>query len=104
MVYERNPAAHYRSANGVITIVKQNDHPIQKFFRKLHFKIPMESTLTLDQYGSFIFSHLDGKTNVYQLGQMLGEKYQETKKYQYTRLIIFLRKLDQENNLINQVK
>lgn len=103
LIYQRNPEVHYEVRDGIVTIIKHNDHPIQKFFRKLHFNIPQVSTLDLDQYGSFVFTHLDGKLNVYDLGQMLGEKFEEAQKYQYTRLLIFLRQLDQENNLINKV-
>lgn len=101
MYYERNPAVHYLIKNGLVTIIKKNNHPIQKFFRnKLHFNIPEESTLDLDTYGSFVFINLDGQTSVYDLGKKLGEKYQGARELQYTRLVFYLQQLDQQNNLI----
>lgn len=70
MIYQRNPAVKFVEKDGIITIVKENNHPIQQFFRKyLHFNIPEKSTLELDKYGSFVFHNLDGKTNVYDLGK-----------------------------------
>lgn len=105
LVYKRNPAAHYVTKHGLVTIVKENNHPIQRFFRsKLHFNIPEQSTLDLDRYGSFVFLHLDGQTNVYDLGQALGHQFKETRKYQYTRLVLYLRQLDHQNHLIIKVK
>ena len=105
LVYKRNPQAHYVVKDGIVTIIKENNHPIQRFFRnRLHFNIPEESTLDLDRYGSYVFLHLDGKTNVYDLGQALGRKFDETRKYQYTRLVLYLRQLDHQNNLIIKVK
>lgn len=105
LVYKRNPDAHYVIKDGIVTIIKENNHPIQRFFRnKFHFNIPEESTLDLDKYGSFVFTHLDGKTNVYDLGQALGRRFKETRKYQYTRLVLYLRQLDHQNNLIIKVK
>lgn len=105
MIYQRNPAVKFVEKDGIVTIVKENNHPIQRFFRKyLRFNIPEQSTLELDKYGSFVFHNLDGKTNVYDLGKMLGNKFKETRKYQYTRLVIYLRELDQQNHLIIKVK
>ncbi|WP_242363380.1 PqqD family peptide modification chaperone [Limosilactobacillus antri] len=104
LVYKRNPKAHYVVKSGIVTIIKENNHPIQRFFRnRLHFNIPKESTLDLDQYGSYVFMHLDGKTNVYDLGQSLGRKFEGARKYQYTRLVLYLRQLDHQNNLIIKV-
>lgn len=105
LVYQRNPAAKYKVKDGLVTIIKENNHPIQRFFRnQLHFNIPEQSTLDLDTYGSFVFTHLDGKMNVYELGQALAKNYQGTRKYLYTRLVLYLRQLDHQNNLIIKVR
>lgn len=41
---------------------------------------------------------------MYDLGQAVGRKFDETRKYQYTRLVLYLRQLDHQNNLIIKVK
>ena len=37
---------------GIFTILEKQDHKIQRFFRKLKFKIPMYKRTSLDEYGS----------------------------------------------------
>ncbi|KRM94398.1 hypothetical protein FC56_GL001352 [Lentilactobacillus senioris DSM 24302 = JCM 17472] len=104
MVYKKNPEAHYTVKEGIVTIEKDEDHPIQNFFRKLHFKIPAKSYLELDQYGSFVFLAIDGHTSVYQIGQRLAEQFSEADEYRYSRLIMYLNQIANVNHLVERVK
>ena len=104
MVYKKNPEAHYEVKEGIVTIVKNEDHPIQNFFRKLHFKIPAKSYLELDKYGSFVFLAIDGHTSVYQIGQRLAEQFSEADEYRYSRLIMYLNQIANVNHLVERVK
>ena len=44
--------------SGIVTILEKQDHKIQKFFRKLKFKIPEYKKIELDEYGSEYFYKL----------------------------------------------
>ena len=37
--------------DSIVTILKKQDHKIQKFFRKIKFKIPEYEKISLDKYG-----------------------------------------------------
>ncbi|WP_330678980.1 hypothetical protein [Romboutsia sp. 1001216sp1] len=63
IVFKINDKIDYEVNEGVVTILEKQDHKIQQFFRKLKFKIPMYKKTELDEYGSFVFSNIDGKKN-----------------------------------------
>lgn len=104
MVYRKNPEAHFTVKDDIVTIEKDENHPIQNFFRKLHFKIPAKSYLELDPYGSFVFLATDGHTSVYQIGEQLASKFTEADKYRYSRLIMYLNQIANVNHLVERVK
>ena len=58
-----------------MTILEKQDHKIQKFFRKLKFKIPEHKKISLDEYGSCVFLQIDGKKTVKDIGENLEVKY-----------------------------
>lgn len=73
-----------------VYIITNNDRKIQSFFRKLKFKIAKETKMKLDDYSSFVFLLIDGEKTIYQIGQLLVEKFGEQVKPVYERLITFL--------------
>ena len=76
--------------NRIVTILEKQDHKIQRFFRKLKFKIPMYKRTTLDEYGSEVFLQIDGDKTVKEIGDNLEKKYGEKVNPLYERLLIFL--------------
>lgn len=76
--------------NGIVTILEKQDHKIQRFFRKLKVKIPMYKKITFDEYSSEIFTHIDGKRTVRELGEALEAKFGEEVNPLYERLLVFL--------------
>lgn len=56
---------------GIVTILEKQDHKIQRFFRKLKFKIPMYKRTTLDEYGSEVFLQINGTNTVKEIGEAL---------------------------------
>ena len=46
--------------NGIVTVLEKQDHKIQKFFRKLRFKIPLYKEITFDEISSEVFTQIDG--------------------------------------------
>lgn len=76
--------------DNIVTILEIQNHPIQRFFRKLKFKIPQYRKTKLDKYGSFIFLQIDGKRTVEEIGKNLEAEYGEDTHPLYERLIMYL--------------
>ena len=73
-----------------VSIVSYQNRGIQKFLRKLNFKIPEVSKIELDKFSSFVFLQINGEKNIYEIGQVLKKEYEEEIEPLYERLIIFL--------------
>ena len=76
--------------NRIVTILEKQDHKIQRFFRKLKFKIPMYKRTTLDEYGSEVFLQINGTNTVKEIGEALEERFGEKVHPLYERLLVFL--------------
>ncbi|WP_346354758.1 PqqD family protein [Azotosporobacter soli] len=81
-------------ADNIVTIRKKQDHPIQRFFRKLAFRIPEYTRRSLDEYGSYVFLQIDGRRTVREIGENLEEKYGEQAQPLYERLLLYLKHLN----------
>lgn len=103
IVFEKNPRVDYELKQGIITIIKPQDHWIQRFFRKLNFKIPENTYLDLDEYGSFVFQQVNGKRSVYEIGQNLGHKFTEANECLYSRLWLYLNHLEENEQIIKRI-
>ena len=80
--------------DGIVTIFEKQDYKIQKFFRKLKFKIPMYKKVELDKYSIYVFSHIDGEKTVKDLGEVLDLKYGKESHPLYERLLLFLNHIE----------
>ncbi|MBU3179662.1 PqqD family peptide modification chaperone [Clostridium psychrophilum] len=78
----------------IVTILEKQDHKVQKFFRKLNFRIPEYKKTSLDEYGSYVFLQIDGKKTVKDIGENLEGKYGEKAYPLYERLLLFLNHID----------
>lgn len=87
----------------VVTIREKQDHKIQKFFRKLKFKIPMYKKIELDEYSSDVFLQIDGEKTVKEIGEYLDLKYGEKAHPIYERLLLFLNHIEVNCNYITKV-
>jgi hypothetical protein len=95
IIYKVTERLEYKvDQDGIVTIIEKQDHRIQRFFRKLRFKIPESKKITLDEYGSFIFLNIDGTTNVKELGEDLEAKFGDKVYPLYERLLLFLNHID----------
>jgi hypothetical protein len=90
--------------DNIVTILQKQDHKIQKFFRKLKFRIPEYKKISLDEYGSWIFLQIDGKKNVKDIGESLEVKYGDKVHPLYERLLLFLNHIDINCHYIERVK
>ncbi|WP_373599755.1 PqqD family protein [Paraclostridium bifermentans] len=89
--------------DGIVTILEKQDHKIQKFFRKLKFKIPKYKKVELDKYGSYIFLQIDGSNSIEEIGKILEEKYGEESHPLYERLLLFLNHIEVNCKYIEKI-
>ncbi len=80
--------------DNIVTILVKQDHKVQKFFRKLKFKIPEYRKITLDEYGSYVFSQIDGKKTVKDIGESLELKFGDKVHPLYERLLLYLNHIE----------
>ncbi|MFL0269100.1 PqqD family peptide modification chaperone [Candidatus Clostridium radicumherbarum] len=76
--------------DNIVTILEKQDHKVQRFFRKLKFRIPEYKKTSLDEYGSYVFLQIDGKKTVKDIGENLEVKYGDKAYPLYERLLLFL--------------
>ncbi|MBR4707878.1 MAG: PqqD family protein [Pseudobutyrivibrio sp.] len=62
----------------------------QKFFKR-----PKVSHITLEGMGSFIFTCIDGKRSVYEIGKLVKEKYGQEAEPLYERLSVYVKRLEE---------
>lgn len=87
----------------VVTILEKQDHKIQKFFRKLKFKIPTHKKIELDQYSSAVFLEIDGKKTVEEVGKKLELKFGQKVNPLYERLLLFLNHIETNCKYIEKI-
>ncbi|MDS0527080.1 PqqD family protein [Clostridium sp. SHJSY1] len=88
--------------DNIVTILEKQDHKIQRFFRKIRFKIPEYKKITLDEYGSFVFLQIDGKRNVKDIGERLEVRFGNEIQPLYERLLVYLNHIDVNCNYIEK--
>lgn len=104
IVYKVSDGLEYQvNAENIVTILEKQDHKIQKFMRKLRFKIPQYKKIDLDEYGSFVFLLIDGKNTIKEIGEGLQRKYGENANPLYERLLLFLNHIETNCNYIEKV-
>lgn len=89
--------------NGIVTVLEKQDHKIQKFFRKLRFKIPLYKEITLDEISSEVFTQIDGIKTVKEIGECLEVKFGDKVNPLYERLLVFLNHIYINCNYIEKI-
>ena len=89
--------------NGIVTVLEKQDHKIQKFFRKLKFKIPLYKEITLDEISSEVFRQIDGIKTVKEIGECLEVKFGDKVNPLYERLLVFLNHIYVNCNYIEKI-
>ena len=89
--------------NGIVTVLEKQDHKIQKFFRKLKFKIPLYKEITLDEISSEVFTQIDGIKTVKEIGDCLEVKFGDKVNPLYERLLVFLNHIYVNCNYIEKI-
>lgn len=102
-VYQMKPGLRYEVRDGIVFVIKEQNAWIQRMLRKIKYKIPETSEMELDQYGSFIFQQIDGQRDVREIGERLGEAYEEANAQLYDRLLLYLNHLEKNEKYIERV-
>lgn len=89
--------------NGIVTVLEKQDHKIQKFFRKLRFKIPLYKEITFDEISSEVFTQIDGIKTVKEIGEYLEAKFGDKVNPLYERLLTFLNHIYVNYNYIEKI-
>ncbi|MGH4120809.1 PqqD family peptide modification chaperone [Clostridium sp.] len=104
IIYKVSDSFQYEvGIDNIVTMIEKQDHKIQKFFRKLKFRIPEYKKTSLDEYGSCVFLQIDGKKTVKDIGENLEVKYGDKVQPLYERLLLFLNHIDVNCKYIEKV-
>lgn len=91
----------YKKDNGTPFILKKNEKKIQRMFRKLGKNIPLTTSTKLDNYSNEVILLIDGKRDIYTIGQKLKDKYGDELEPLYERLVVFLEHIRVEKKWIS---
>lgn len=78
---------------GNVILIFHHNHPVQKAANWLVKKSNI-SDMKLDELGSTVWKAIDGKRNVYEIGQVVKAKFGDKCEPVYERLIMFIRYLN----------
>lgn len=86
----------WEKRKGKVVLIFHHDKLIEKFIR-IFVKKPKVSTLELDEMGTAVWELIDGKRNIYEIGQELKKKFGEKAEPLYERLFLFIRYINRRN-------
>lgn len=78
--------------DGLVQIIIYRNSVFEKIVRKLFFT-PDKYKVDLDNLGSFIWLNIDGQKTIYEIGQLVKEKFKDDAEPLYERLIQFIQTL-----------
>lgn len=104
IIFKINDNLEYEvTGDHIVTILEKQDHKVQRFFRKLKFRIPKYKKISLDEYASYVFLQIDGKKTVKDIGKNLEVKYGDKAHPLYERLLLFLNHIDVNCHYIEKI-
>lgn len=103
IVYLVNDDLEYEvDSRGIVTILKRQDHKIQKALRCLKAKIPEYTKIELDEKSSFVFQAIDGKKTIKEIGELVDQKFNEQAYPLYENLLLFLNHIEVNSKYISK--
>lgn len=104
VVYRKSGKIKYETdCAGNVTLLLSQDHPIQRVFRKLRFRIPQYKRMKLDTLGSFVFTRINGRLSVKALGELVEAEFGDKAQPIYQRLLTFLNYMSSHCHYIERV-
>lgn len=104
IVFKISDKIEYEVDNNIVTVLEKQNHPIQNFFRRFKFRIPLYKNIALDQYSSFVFLQINGENTVEDIGKNLDKAYGEDSHPLYERLLLFLNHIEVNCNYIERIE
>lgn len=104
MVFKISDKIDYQVDNKIVTVLEKQNHPIQNFFRRFKFRIPLYKKVILDQYSSHVFLQINGENTVEDIGKSLDKTYGDDSHPLYERLLLFLNHIEVNCNYIEKVE
>lgn len=83
-----------QSENGDITIFVENRGVFHWFAQKV-LKKPRISQIHLEEFGSFLWTRMDGEQSIFELGKMVHERFGDNAEPLYPRLIQYMKNLEE---------
>lgn len=84
---------HWEKTEKDVTIYIENKGVMNRIAQKV-FRKPKVSQIHLDEMGTFIFPLIDGTRSVYDIAQLVKEKYGEKAEPLYNRIVQYMRTLE----------
>lgn len=78
--------------DGAVVIIRENKGVTSRIASFL-YGAPKETKVSLDEYGNFIWKHIDGKCSVYDIAGKVKEQYGNDAEPLYERLCQYFRAL-----------
>lgn len=104
IIYGKSEKIEFQvTTKGIVTLLIRQEHPIQRFFRRLKVDIPQYKSIKMDALGSFVFRHIDGNTSVEALGDAIEAEFREAAQPIYPRLLTFLNCMEKQGHYIQRV-
>ena len=82
------------SESGEVIVEMENKGFTNRLAQKF-FKRPSVSKITLEGMGSFIWTCIDGKRSVFDIGALVHDKFGDEAEPLYERLSVYMKQLDQ---------
>ncbi len=93
-IFQKNPSLKWEiDENGAVTLFQENKGLFNFIAQKL-FKKPRISNIHMEDMGSFIWSFIDGKMSVYEIGQQVSRHFGDSAEPLYERLSVFMKQLE----------
>lgn len=90
-----------KTSDGLIEIKMQNKGLVKKITQVI-LKKPKFTYVKLEQFGSFIWEQIDGKRNVYDIGQLVKEHFGDEAEPVYERLCQYIKSLRTNGFIVYQ--
>lgn len=88
---------------GLVSVIKVQNHPIQRLFRRMGLSIPDKSVVTLDRHASFVFLAFDGRRSVQEVASLLLERFGSEVEPLYPRLLPYIEHLEKNARYIEAI-
>lgn len=90
---KRNSLYEYITNEKDHTEIRVRNKGLFNKIAQIFFKRPKYSNIELDDFGSFIWENMDGRTTIYELGGKVKERFGEQAEPLYERLAQFMKTL-----------